>query len=124
MNVNKHLAKSQALFPQFLSILKLMFSKVTKMKRLVSGCLRKHIITPSRLPSLSRPVILLAWGCYLELQFNDLERVRSFISTHALGGPEGNYSKDGLYTHLQLAKAGIPPGGEQIICQQKVTLAL
>ena len=91
-------------------------SQVLTMKSVLSGCLRKHIITPSRLPSLSRPVILLAWGCYLELEFNDPERVRSFISTHALGGPEGNYTKDGLYTHLQVAKAGIPTGEEQVIC--------
>ena len=92
------------------------------MKGVLSDCLRKHIITPSRLPSLSRPVILLAWGFYLELQFNDLERVRSFISTHALGGPEGNYTKDGLYTHLQVAKAGIPPGEDKKICQLKATI--
>ena len=98
--------------------------QVLTMKSLLSGCLRKHIITPSRLPSLSRPVILLAWGCYLELEFNDLERVRGFISTHALGGPEGNYTKDGLYTHLQVAKAGIHIGEDQKVCQQKTTLRI
>ena len=88
------------------------------MKSAVSDCLRKHIITPSRLPSLTSPVILLAWGCYLELEFNDLERVRSFISTHALGGPEGNYTKDGLYTHLQLAKAGIQTGEDHALIEE------
>eukprot|EP00091_Calanus_sinicus_P004631 TRINITY_DN14970_c0_g1_i1.p1 TRINITY_DN14970_c0_g1~~TRINITY_DN14970_c0_g1_i1.p1 ORF type:complete len:107 (-),score=21.71 TRINITY_DN14970_c0_g1_i1:52-372(-) len=91
--------------------------QLISMKSVVSGCLGKHIITPSRLPSLSRPVILLAWGCYLELEFNDLERVRSFISAHGLVAPEGNYTKDGLYTHLQVAKARVPP--EKIICAQR-----
>ena len=87
------------------------------MKSVLSGCLRKHIITPSRLPSLKRPVILLAWGCYLELEFNDLDRVRLFITTHGLAGPEGNYTKDGLYTHLQLAKADKTQGEDRVHCQ-------
>ena len=95
--------------------------QVTTVKRVLSGCLRKHIITPSRLPTLSRPVILIAWGFYLEFQFKDLSRMKSFISTHALGGPEGNYSKDGLYTHLQMVKAEIPAGSDKedfLACSQ------
>jgi len=90
--------------------------QVMRMKSVLSGCLRKHIITPSRLPSLQRPVILLAWGCYLELEFNDLDRVRLFITTHGLGGPEGNYTKDGLYTHLQVAKADKTQGEDRVHC--------
>eukprot|EP00092_Neocalanus_flemingeri_P071670 GFUD01088124.1.p1 GENE.GFUD01088124.1~~GFUD01088124.1.p1 ORF type:complete len:445 (+),score=112.56 GFUD01088124.1:203-1537(+) len=93
--------------------------EVTMVKSVLSGCMRKHIITPSRLPSLTRPLMLLAWGCYLEFQFQDLDRMRSFISSHALGGPEGNYTKDGLYTHLQIVKAEIPEGSDRkdsIVC--------
>jgi len=50
-------------------------------------------------------VILIAWGCYQQLQFLDLDKVRQFITHQGLRGPEGSYRKDGLYTHLQLAKA-------------------
>jgi len=80
-------------------------TQVSIIKSVVSGCLRKHIITPSRLPSLENPVILIAWGCYQQLQFLDLDKVRQFITQQGLRGPEGSYRKDGLYTHLQLAKA-------------------
>ena len=79
--------------------------QVSIIKSVVSGCLRKHIITPSRLPSLDNPVILIAWGCYQQLQFLDLDKVRQFIINQGLRGPEGSYRKDGLYTHLQLSKA-------------------
>jgi len=80
-------------------------NQVSIIKKLVSSCLRKHIITPSRLPSLQNPVILVAWGCYQELQFLDLDTVKQFVTQQGLKGPEGNYTKDGLYTHLQVAKA-------------------
>jgi len=90
--------------------------QVAKLKSVVSGCLRKHIITPSRLPTLSNPVLLVAWGCYLQLKSYDLERVKQFVRTHGLKGPEGNYTKDGLYTHLQVAKSEIPPGKEGLFC--------
>merc|ERR1719233_1440459 len=79
--------------------------QVTKVKKAVSGCIRKYIITPSRLPSLEKPVVLIAWGHYQELEFLDLNIVKSFIIEHGLGGPEGNLPKDGLYTHLQKHKA-------------------
>merc|ERR1719153_1875181 len=74
-------------------------------KKAVAGCIRKHIITPSRLPSLEKPVVLIAWGHYQELEFLDINVVKSFIIEHGLGGPEGWLPKDGLYTHLQTHKA-------------------
>ena len=79
--------------------------QVIMVKKAVSGCIRKHIITPSRLPSLEKPVVLIAWGHYQELEFLDLNVVKSFIIEHGLGGPEGDLPKDGLYTHLQTHKA-------------------
>merc|ERR1719233_1309134 len=79
--------------------------QVTMVKKAVAGCIRKHIITPSRLPTLEKPVVLIAWGHYQELEFLDINVVKSFIIEHGLGGPEGDLPKDGLYTHLQTHKA-------------------
>ena len=39
-------------------------SSLTRLRRIVSGCLRRHIITPSRRVSLQRPFALVSWGCY------------------------------------------------------------
>jgi len=79
--------------------------QLSAIKRTVSGCIRKHIITPSRIPTLETPVILIAWGCYQKFEFFDLNRVRGFIAKHGLKGPEGHFPKDGVYNFLQVAKA-------------------
>ena len=71
----------------------------------MKASLRKHIITPSRIPTLETPVILIAWGCYQKFEYFDLNRVRGFIAKHGLKGPEGHFSKDGVYNFLQVAKA-------------------
>jgi len=87
------------------------------LKKTVSGCIRKHIITPSRLPTLENPLILVAWGCYQKFEFFDLDLVEKFIADHGLKGPEGDLPKDGIYNFLQVAKAT----GEEnkILCSKK-----
>jgi len=87
------------------------------LKKTVSGCIRKHIITPSRLPTLENPLILVAWGCYQKFEFFDLDLVEKFIAQHGLKGPEGHLPKDGVYNFLQVAKAT----GEEnkILCSKK-----
>ena len=90
---------------------------MTGIKKAVAGCIRKHVITPSRLPSLKKPVILIAWGCYIEMEFNDLAMVKKFIATRGLLGPEGHFPMDGIYTHLQTVKADKLEGEEdKILC--------
>ena len=79
--------------------------QVKTVKKTVSGCIKKHVITPSRIPTLEHPLVLISWGCYQEFKFLDLKRVKQYIAGHGLTGPEGNFHKDGLYTHLQVAKA-------------------
>ena len=37
----------------------------------------------------------------------DKDSMRDFIRKKALKGPEGNFTKDGLYTHLQIKKAHV-----------------
>ena len=91
---------------------------MTGIKKAVAGCIRKHVITPSRLPSLEKPVILIAWGFYIEMEFNDLAMVKKFTATRGLLGPEGHFPMDGLYTHWQTVKAGKLEGEEdKILCE-------
>jgi len=93
--------------------------QVHKIKKTVSNCLRKHIITPSRIPTPEKPVILVAWGCYQELEYLDHEKVRKFIHQHGLQAPEGHFPKNGKYTHLQIKKA---KGQEnKILCRKPST---
>lgn len=100
----------------------LVMEQIVKLKQLVSGCLRKHIITSSRIPTLEAPVILLAWGSFQEFQVLDLEKAEQFIRKHALSGPEGNYTKDGLYTHLLTRPATILKKSDEadsVVCPEK-----
>ena len=93
------------------------FIQVTVIKKTVAACIRKHVITPSGLASLEKPVILIAWGCYIEMEFNDLAMVKKFTATRGLLGPEGHFPMDGLYTHLQTVKADKLEGEEDnILC--------
>ena len=80
-------------------------TQVARLIGLLSSCVRKFVSTPSRLPSHSKPLILVGWGCYQEFSSLDEEAVVSFIRRHAMTGPEGNFTKDGLYTHLRVSKA-------------------
>ena len=95
----------------------IIFVQVTGIKKAVAGCIRKHVITPSRLPSLEKPVILIAWGFYIEMEFNDLAMVKKFTATRGLLGPEGHFPMDGLYAHLQTVKTDKLEGEEDnILC--------
>ena len=77
------------------------------MKEVVAGCIRKHVISPSRLPTLEKPLVLIAWGCVLELEYNDISKVKAFMVDHVNTGPEGHFHKDGLYSHLLVKKAKV-----------------
>lgn len=83
---------------------------VGQLRRIVTGCIRKHIITPYANLSLDRPLALVAWGCRFEMSSVDRKEIVEFIKEHALKGPEGHYTKEGQYTH-RLIKVGKPPKG-------------
>jgi len=86
----------------------------------VKGCIRKHVVTPSRRwTTLKHPLTLVAWGCSLSLSSLSLSKVRNFIKSHGLQAPEGNYTKDGQYDLYQVYKAGIPQGStieDSVLC--------
>ena len=82
-------------------------SQVRTLSKMLDRCVRKYVSTPSRLPSLSHPVIMIGWGCYQEFSTLDMRAMKDFIRSHARTGPEGKYAKDGLYTHLQTKIASV-----------------
>ncbi|XP_077509073.1 uncharacterized protein LOC144120500 isoform X1 [Amblyomma americanum] len=92
---------------------------VQKLRTIVKGCLRKHVITPYRRLSLKRPLALVAWGCRLEMSHVKTREVVHFIKKCALKGPEGKLSKEGQYDFKLLSKA-VPPRGsdeeDSVLC--------
>jgi Protein of unknown function (DUF3105) len=83
--------------------------QVEKLKKLVKGCLYRHIITPSQLLMASRPLALVTWGKSLEMSVVDPELVVKFIRETALRAPEQTYN-DGQYEH-ELLEAAKPVSG-------------
>jgi len=81
-------------------------------KDIIRDCIRKHIITPSRLVLPSAPIALVAWGCILELSSLDESLIKRFVKEKGLHGPEGHLPKQGQYEHLLLKKAEPPLGSD------------
>ncbi|KAG0715432.1 hypothetical protein GWK47_011932 [Chionoecetes opilio] len=77
---------------------------VHRLRKLLKGCFRKHIITPYTLLTKKRPLALMAWGCSLEMAAVNEREVKTFIKTRALHGPEGHYPKDGSFKEGLLHK--------------------
>ena len=61
---------------------------VASLRSLVTGCIRKHVITPSTNLPEDRPLALVAWGCRLLMSKVEPEKVKQFIRTRGLKGPE------------------------------------
>jgi len=94
-------------------------SLVQRLREVVTGCIRKHIISPSTLLSESQPLALVAWGCRLLMAEVDEKEVVNFIKKYGLKGPEGTYPKEGQYTKELLKLAEAPPGStieDSVIC--------
>ncbi|KAL7637630.1 UNVERIFIED_CONTAM: hypothetical protein RMT77_012359 [Armadillidium vulgare] len=86
---------------------------VHRLKTLVKECVYKHIITPSNMVTIDRPLVLVAWGCKIEMAVVDEERVVDFIRARALKGPEGTLSKQGTFSQ-ELIEKSVPPSGSSI----------
>ncbi|XP_063226180.1 uncharacterized protein LOC134532996 [Bacillus rossius redtenbacheri] len=70
--------------------------EVARLRTLVTGCIRKHVITPYTLLDVERPLALVAWGCRLTMNVVDDDTVEEFIKKYALKGPE-KIDVDGQY---------------------------
>lgn len=70
--------------------------KVETLRKIVTSCLYRHVITPSERLTAARPFALVAWGNSVELSNVNQETVVGFIRSHALHGPEQT-SRDGQF---------------------------
>ena len=73
---------------------------VKDFRELVTGCLRRHIITPSKLLSKEKPFALLAWGHGIFMDHFDRTAARKFIKKWAINKelPEWEVWQDGQYS--------------------------
>jgi len=84
---------------------------IAHLRRLVNGCLRRHIITPSRRLSAQRPFALVSWGCFLNFATFEDADITSWIQRQAVKkrgvdhAPEYSVWADGDYQHLLIQKA-------------------
>ncbi|XP_012264906.2 uncharacterized protein LOC105691173 [Athalia rosae] len=62
--------------------------EVKRLKKILSSCLRRHIITPYTSLNEDRPLALLSWGCRLTMSVVNPTLVKHFIKSRALRGPE------------------------------------
>ncbi|XP_068248543.1 uncharacterized protein [Palaemon carinicauda] len=85
---------------------------VQRLKKVLTGCFRKHVITPYSNLTVERPLALVAWGCSIEMAVVDEKEVKAFIKKRALHGPEGHMAKDGSFNQYLIAKAEYPPGSD------------
>ncbi|XP_043223748.1 uncharacterized protein LOC122382459 [Amphibalanus amphitrite] len=87
-------------------------TEVDKLKQLVRGCIRKHVITPYNKLPMEQPLALATWGCHLHMAEVDEAAVRSFIRETALQGTEGHLSREGQYDYMLVQKAQPPVGSD------------
>ncbi|XP_063975327.1 uncharacterized protein LOC135161567 [Diachasmimorpha longicaudata] len=92
--------------------------EVQRLKDIVKSCLRRHVITPYSLVNETRPLVLVAWGCRLEMSYVNVQIIRNFIRAKALRGPEA-ISKDGMFSDGLINKSTIVTDkGDTTLCPQ------
>lgn len=59
-------------------------TQVDRLRKLVTSCIRKHVITPYQDLPAERPLALVTWGCKMQMnQINDYEVIK-FIRVSGL----------------------------------------
>jgi Protein of unknown function (DUF3105) len=86
--------------------------EVKMVRKILTGCVRRHIITPHTLVDKDRPIVLVAWGARLSMSWANVDMIRNFIKLYAFNSPEGANSVDGQYDHLLQVPAVVVPGSD------------
>uniref|UniRef100_A0A1I7YRI2 DUF3105 domain-containing protein n=1 Tax=Steinernema glaseri TaxID=37863 RepID=A0A1I7YRI2_9BILA len=87
-------------------------SQLRQLRRLVTGCVYRHIVTPYNKLSFEYPLHLVAWGAKLMMNTVDQEAVVSFIRKHTHVAPE-DISRQGIYNYF-LIRPAKPVGNSTI----------
>lgn len=90
--------------------------EIEKLRQIVKGCLRRHIITPYNKLTKTTPFALLSWGCKLLLGSADAATAIKFIQEHAKHGAE-EYPNDGDFNdQLRVPAAIVSDFQDSILC--------
>ncbi|KAH8296287.1 hypothetical protein KR054_004059 [Drosophila jambulina] len=81
--------------------------QVEQLQRMVSGCLYRHLISPSQALSAERPLALLAWSRSMEMSVVDRQLVADFIQEHAKQGPLALEEMSRVVDKRETYKAGL-----------------
>ncbi|XP_008545557.1 uncharacterized protein LOC103569820 [Microplitis demolitor] len=81
-------------------------NEINLLRKIVTQCLRRHIITPYTELDQTRPLALVTWGCRLTMSYVNPSLVKEFIRTKALHGAEA-ISKDGDFDEGLIRKAKV-----------------
>lgn len=87
--------------------------EVDLLRQVVTSCLRRHVITPSRQLSRYQPLALLTYGCKLTMNKVNVEAAEEFILENAFNPQrttEADNWMDGQYTAGLIMTAEIPRG--------------
>jgi Protein of unknown function (DUF3105) len=79
-------------------------SQVEQLKKLIKGCLYRHVLTPYVNLTEERPIAVVGWSATLEMSTLDHNLVKNFIKFYAKTGPEKVFH-DGQYDQLLIEKA-------------------
>lgn len=89
--------------------------EVATLRRVVTSCLRRHVITPSRELSRTQPLALLTYGCKLTMNKVNVQAAEDFILENAFNPArttEAANWKDGQYTAGLIERAEVPNGSD------------
>ncbi|XP_059481468.1 uncharacterized protein LOC132200209 [Neocloeon triangulifer] len=86
--------------------------EVNRVRKILTGCIRRHIITPYTLMEEDRPIVLVAWGAKLSMSWANADIIRNFISIYAFKAPEGNNARDGQFDHMLEVPAQVISGSD------------
>lgn len=89
--------------------------QLNKFRKIVKGCLYRHIITAYEKLDPDRPFALVAWGKSLEMSYMVREHVVGFIRLNAIQAPE-RIGKNGQYNGGIIERAKSVSDDDQNLC--------
>lgn len=81
--------------------------EVEHLRQILTSCLRRYIITPSKLLTSERPLALISWGCRYEMNYVDDAAAKEFIKKRFHTGPESRVAADGIYNYQQIKRSEV-----------------
>ncbi|XP_070558413.1 uncharacterized protein [Ptychodera flava] len=95
-------------------------AEVETLRSVVRGCLRRHIISPSKELTEDLPVALVTWTWKVFLPYAYEGDMKDFIKTYALTAPEAHKYSDGQFKKFLKAKAAMVTNErDEVLCPEE-----